>query len=461
MYLEQVMQVASVLAGFSLGQADLLRRAMGKKKHDVLAAQRDSFINGAVKKGIGANLAAEVFTLMEHFADYGFNKSHSAAYALVAYQTAYLKAHYPQEFMAALLTSIMGANDKVGFYIEECRRMGIPVLAPDINSSQASFSVDGDGIRFGLAGVKNVGENAIEALIEARKNEGRFNSIVDFCTKVDMRVVNKRVIESLIKCGAFDSLKVKRSQLLAVLDQAVDTAQLRQREKASGQIGLFGEETMIVAEDINLPQLPEIPKEQRLAMEKEMTGFYVTGHPLDKFREKLNSYSNINELLANNQADGKLVRAAGLITNAKRITTKSGDMMCFITIEDFSNQIEVVVFPRLFEKINRILVPDTPVAVSGRLNINEDRANIVAESMKRLDEPSEVRIKLGRDQETDIIFSNLKEIFASFRGTAVVFIHLVDSRRVIKTEKRYWIDPSSEAICKIEALLGNGTVQVI
>ncbi|MDD4602121.1 MAG: DNA polymerase III subunit alpha, partial [Negativicutes bacterium] len=313
LYQEQVMQIASVLAGFSLGQADLLRRAMGKKKHDVLAAQREAFLQGAAQRGIEAKVATEVFALMEHFADYGFNKSHSAAYALVAYQTAFLKANYPQEFMAALLTSVMGTSDKVGLYIEECRHMGIAVLPPDINSSQSSFSVDRESIRFGLAGVKNVGANAIEALITARIREGRFVSLVNFCTKVDMRVVNKRVIESLIKCGAFDSLAVKRSQLLAVLEQAVDTAQLRQKEKASGQIGLFAEDTMTIAEDIVLPNIPEIPKEQCLAMEKEMTGFYITGHPLDQFREKLQSYPTINELLSNSDADGKSVRAAGLI----------------------------------------------------------------------------------------------------------------------------------------------------
>ena len=461
LYQEQVMQIASLLAGFSLGQADLLRRAMGKKKHDVLAAQRESFLRGAAKNGIDPNTAAEIFDLMEHFADYGFNKSHSAAYALVAYQTAYLKAHYPQEFMAALLTSVMGTNDKVGYYIEECRRMGIAVLPPDINSSQANFSVDGNAIRFGLAGVKNVGENAIEALISARQREGRFNSLIDFCTKVDMRVVNKRVIESLIKCGSFDSLNVRRSQLLAVLDQAVDTAQLRQKEKASGQIGLFTEEAINIAEDIVLPDIAEIPEDQRLAMEKEMTGFYVTGHPLNQFREKLKGYPSINELLSNGHADGKPVRAAGLITSSKRITTKRGDMMCFAALEDFTNNIEVVIFPRLFEKINGILLPDMPIAVSGRLNINEDRANIVADTIKLLNAPSEVRIKIGEQQENDSVFNDLKEIFAKHSGSAVTFLHLVAKRRVIKTEQKYWIDPSPEAILAIETLLGKGTVQIV
>lgn len=461
LYQEQVMQIASRMAGFSLGQADLLRRAMGKKKHDVLAAQRENFLRGAADNGVDTKLAADIFDLMEHFADYGFNKSHSAAYALVAYQTAYLKAHYPQEFMAALLTSVMGTNDKVGYYIEECRRMGIPVLPPDINSSQANFSVDGKGIRFGLAGVKNIGENAIEALVLARQRDGRFTSLVDFCSKVDMRIVNKRIIESLIKCGAFDSLNVKRSQLLAILEQAIYTAQLRHREKASGQIGLFGEETVSVAEEIALPDIPEIPEEQRLAMEKEMTGFYVTGHPLDQFRDKLKNYSSISELISSDNGDNKPVRAAGLITNSKRITTKSGDMMCFVTIEDFTNQIEVVVFPRLFEKLNGILLPDMPVVVAGRLSVNEDRASIIADNIRLLNDRSEVRIKISKHQETEVIYNNLKNIFTKYHGTAVVFLHLVDSKKILKPEQKYWINPLPEALQEIEALLGKGTVQVV
>ena len=206
-------------------------------------------------------MAGEIFDLMAHFADYGFNKSHSAAYALVAYQTAYLKANYPQEFMAALLSSVMGTNEKIGSYIETCRQMGIDVLPPDINASQSSFSVDGNGIRFGLAAVKNVGENAIQNMVVTRDANGKFESLVDLCTKVDMRLINKRVIESLIKCGAFDSLGAKRSQLLAVLERAIDMAAVRQRDKVSGQIGLFCEETLNDTDEISLPDIPEIPKD--------------------------------------------------------------------------------------------------------------------------------------------------------------------------------------------------------
>ncbi len=460
LYQEQVMQIASVLAGFTLGQADSLRRAMGKKKHDVLAAQRDNFLQGALARGVDGKLAAEIFDLMAHFADYGFNKSHSAAYALVAYQTAFLKTHFPKEFMAALMTSVMGANDKVGFYIEECRRMGIAILPPDINASQASFSVDGDAIRFGLAGVKNVGENAIHNLVAVRNEGGKFTSLVDFCTQVDMRLVNKRVIESLIKCGAFDSLDARRAQLLAILDQAVDVAAGRQRDKANGQLGLFGEEAINVVDDIRLPDIPELPPEQILAFEKEMTGFYVTGHPLDKYREKLAGFTPISQLTA--ATDGKPVKVAGMITSAKRITTKSGDMMCFVNLEDFTGQVEVIVFPRVFDKINRILIPDMPVMAAGKLNLSEESAKIIGEDIKLLDKiGQEVRIKIRKQQENAETFARLKEIFAHYHGSATVFLHLVDNRRIIKTEEKYWLDPSPQAIDAIEGILGKGVVKVV
>lgn len=462
LYQEQVMQIASTLAGFTLGQADLLRRAMGKKKHDVLAAQKDNFMNGAIARGIDAKLAKEIFELMEHFADYGFNKSHSAAYAFVTYQTAYLKAHYPQEFMAALLSSVMGVNEKIGFYIEECRRMKIAVLPPDINASYASFSVDGSAIRFGLAAVKNVGENAIENLTAAREKEGNFTSIVDFCAKVDLRVVNKRVIESLIKCGAFDSLGARRAQLLAVIDQAVDVAVMRQKDKSSGQMGLFGEETLNEMQDIVLPDTVEMPKEQLLALEKEMTGFYVTGHPLDKYRDKLKNLPRIGEIMSENFKDGQMIRMGGIISNSKRITTRSGEMMCFFTLEDFTSQIEVVVFPRVFEKASRYIMPDSAVMISGKLNINEESAKILADNVRSLDATySEVRLKIRKDQENDIIFDALKDVFTKYKGSTEVYMYLIDSRRIIKTERQFWINPSSAAIEALEKVLGKGNVAIL
>ncbi len=462
LYQEQVMQIASVMAGFSLGQADLLRRAMGKKKHDVLDAQRENFLQGASERGIERKMAGEIFDLMAHFADYGFNKSHSAAYALVAYQTAYLKANYPQEFMAALLSSVMGTNEKIGSYIETCRQMGIDVLPPDINASQSSFSVDGNGIRFGLAAVKNVGENAIQNLVAARDSNGKFESLVDLCTKVDMRLINKRVIESLIKCGAFDSLGAKRSQLLAVLERAIDMAAVRQRDKASGQIGLFGEEALNDTDEISLPDIPEIPKEQMLILEKEITGFYVTGHPLDAYREKMSSFTPLIELVSGEYGDGKNIKVAGLIISAKRITTRSGGMMCFIALEDFTEQIEIVIFPKTFDRFNKFLLPDTPVRVSGRLSMSEDKAKVIADDIQLLGDPQnlEVRLKISKAQESGDIFERLKQTFRKFPGSSVVFLHLTDSRRVIKTEQQFWIRPTPEAIEALETIIGKGQVTI-
>ncbi|MDF2569422.1 MAG: dnaE [Sporomusa sp.] len=459
LYQEQVMQIASALGGFTLGQADLLRRAMGKKKHDVLAAQQESFLKGAADRGIDAKLAHDVFELMTHFADYGFNKSHSAAYALVAYQTAYLKAHYTQEFYAALLTSVMGTNDKIGYYIEECRRRGIAVSSPDINASGTAFSVDGKSIRFGLAGVKNAGGNALESIIKARQKGGKFTSLVDFCSRVDMRVVNKRVIESLIKCGAFDSLNARRSQFLNVLEQAVEVAACRQKDAASGQIGLFGDETMECVNDVVLPDISELPQEELLALEKEITGFYVTGHPLDKYRAKLETLPALGSLAEGQYTDGQAIRVGGLIANAKRINTKNGSMMCFVNLEDFTGQVEVIVFPRVFEKTGRLLAPDIPVLVSGRLNIHEEGAKVMADTIVPLDSVgAEVRITLRKEQETPVILAGLKKMLNQHTGSSAVYLHLVDSKRVIKTERDFWIEPTPAAFAAIEGLLGKGAV---
>lgn len=454
------MQIASRMAGFTLGQADLLRRAMGKKKHDVLAAQRETFLQGAAERGIDAKAASDIFDLMAHFADYGFNKSHSAAYALVAYQTAYLKAHYRPEFMAALLTSVMGTNEKVGHYIEQCRRMGLAVLPPDINASQSSFSVDGKAIRFGLAAVKNVGENAILNVLEARNSGEPFTSLVDFCRRVDMRVVNKRVIESLIKCGAFDSLGGNRAQLLAVVDRAVDIAAGHQRDMASGQIGLFGEETLSEVDELILPDIADMPKAERLALEKEMTGFYVTGHPLDAFRDAMQRFTPVSEALEG--SDGQSLRLAGLIVSGKRITTRNGGMMCFIELEDFTDKLEVVVFPRVFERYNRLLVPDQAVIVSGRLSVSDDGSKVLADSVAPLDAggSGEVRIKVGRDCENAECFDRLKNALRRHNGEAVVYLQLMASRRVIKTEKQFWITPSPEVVAELETIVGKGMVVI-
>jgi DNA polymerase-3 subunit alpha len=455
------MQIASVMGGFTLGQADLLRRAMGKKKHDVLAAQRERFLAGATERGVSLPVANEVFSLMEKFADYGFNKSHSAAYALVAYQTAYLKAHYPAEFMAAMLTSVMGESDRVGYFIEECRKQGIKILPPNINRSSLSFSVEDSAIRFGLAGVKNVGEGAIESIITAR-TQGEFKSLVDFCERIDMRLVNKRVLESLIKAGAFDWTGLRRAQLLAVCEQAVELAVSRQRDKNNGQIGLFGEEQLNSINELRIPEMEELPKAQILAMEKEMTGFFVTGHPLDAFREHLTGVSKIGTLLSKECTDNQSVQIGGLVTAAKRIPTKNGDTMCFVTLEDFTGSVEVIVFPRTFERAGPLLIPDLPVLIGGRVSITDDKVKVVADTVSPLGQQKtrEVRLRIRKDQETPDVFEQLKQTFTACKGETTVYLQLVDQGRVIRTEKNFWINPSTATIKKLEAILGPGSVQL-
>lgn len=460
LYQEQVMQIVQVLAGFTLGQADLLRRAMGKKKHAILMAQKENFINGAAENGIDSELANTIFDLLTHFADYGFNKSHSAAYALVAYQTAYLKAHYPQEFMAAMLSSVMGTNDKVGIYIEQCRHMGIKILPPDINASKASFSVDKDAIRFGLAAVKNVGDAALNNLVQVRERDGAFKSMVDFCSRVDTRAVNKRVMESLIKCGAFDSLGGRRAQLLAVLDQALDAAASKQRDAASGQIGLFESAAMEEVEEIKLPDIPELPKKEILNLEKEITGFYITGHPLDAYRDKIKSFMTIPQILDGSVKDGQIVKLAGIIASAKRITTKKGDTMCFLQLEDFTQNIEVVVFPRIFYQNVNALVPDTPIVVQGRTNMTDTGNKIIADTVCLLDEyKPELRLHISAANDNEETFAALKDVFAAYHGEHVVYLHLVDKRKLIKTESRFWLNASAESIDALEKILGENSVQ--
>ena len=457
LYQEQVMQVVQVLANFTLGQADILRRAMGKKKHEVLMSQRETYMKGTRENGIDDALAEKIFDLLTHFADYGFNKSHSAAYALVAWQTAYLKAHYPQEFMAAMLTSIMDTNDKVGVYIELCRRMGIKILPPDVNASEANFSVDGAAIRFGLAAVRNVGEAAIKSLAAVREEGGAFTSLLDFCTRVDMRTANKRVLESLIKCGAFDSLGAHRSQLLAVLERVIDVAARKHADAASGQIGLFGEAAMQEAEDVALPDIAEADSVQRLAWEKENTGFFITGHPLDRHEKKIKNLVPIGDILDGKKKERQLVRIGGLVSSTKRIATKKGDTMCFLELEDYTHSVEVVVFPAVFYPHVNLLVPDAAIVVQGRVNFTDDGVKVLADTITALDDyRQDYYITLAAEHEEAAALDALYGIFAMHRGDHVVFLNR--KGRWQKLEPQYWLDASPAVVQEIEALLGKNSV---
>jgi len=380
LYQEQVMRIASEIGGFSLGEADLVRRAMGKKKPEVLAAMRAQFVQGAAQRGVTESVANELFDLMEYFSGYGFNKSHSAAYGLVAYETAYFKANYPQEFMAALLTSVMGNGDKVGLYVEECRRMGLTILHPDVNRSFAAFTPEGEHIRFGLMGIKNVGLGAIERIVTERESYGEFRSLYDFCRRVTHQLVNKRVIESLIYAGAFDFTGVPRKQLQVMLENFFEQNPRLSHQR--NQLNLLEPEL----EEELIPTRPvgEFSKKELLEQEKEYLGVYLSGHPLDEWMEKFrqNQVMTIAEL--EEEADGKEVLIGGVVIGWRTLTTKAGALMAAFRLEDLTGAVEVVVFPKLFEKVGAGFHPERIAIVKGRLQEEERGLKVLASQMRWL-----------------------------------------------------------------------------
>ena len=394
-YQEQVMLIAQTLANYSLGGADLLRRAMGKKKPEEMAKQKDLFLSGAKENKLDPKKAEGVFDLMEKFAAYGFNKSHSAAYALVAYHTAYLKAHYPVEFMAALLTEDMENTDKVIKNISEVRSMGIEVMPPDINASDRSFTVHGRSIRFGLGAVKGVGTSALESIIEVRREEP-YTSLHDFCERVDLRKVNKKVVEALIRCGAFDSLGGKRAQYMTVLEEAMDIGQKVQREKAMGQESLFGVNE-IVSHNGNgygeLPAMDEWPEKVLLGFEKESLGFYITGHPLARHEDTIRRFATCDTSGLQERPDKSEVRVCGIVAGLKELTTKKGDRMAFVTLEDLSGFVEMVVFPETYAASMELLKSEEPLLVSGTLDVGEDTCKLMANEVVSLREVKERQTK--------------------------------------------------------------------
>src|SRR6185503_114606 len=381
-YQEQVMQTAQLLAGYTMGDADILRRAMGKKDPEEMAAQRERFVSGAVAKKLDEKRATEIFDQMETFARYGFNKSHSAAYALVSYQTAYLKTHYPVEFMAALLTSEMGDTDKVIKNLAECREKDIEVLAPDINESLSDFTPVGAKIRFGLAGVKNVGEKAVEVILESRRKDGPFESLFDFCRRVDMAAVNRRVIESLIKCGAFDSTRVSRARMMAALDDGMKGGQAHQRDQASNQIDIFG---MLGSSTRNskragesYPPVSEWSSQESLIFEKEALGFYISGHPLDTYDRTIKKIVSGAIAALKEKATPGEVRLGGVVSALKLRNTKKGDRYGNFNLEDKTGFIEVITWPDTYKKCAELLGADHPIFVRGRLEVGEDRMQVIA-----------------------------------------------------------------------------------
>jgi DNA polymerase-3 subunit alpha len=473
-YQEQVMQIANRLAGYSLGEADLLRRAMGKKKPEEMAQQRERFVQGAVLRGYPQKKIEKIFDLMAQFAGYGFNKSHSAAYALLAYHTAYLKTHYPVEFMAALLTSVTGNTDDVVKYINECREMGIAVEPPDINVSDANFTPHGQAIRFGLAAVKNVGRNAIESIIAGRKEPGRYGSIYEFCEKVDLRLLNKRVLESLVKSGAMDSLG-RRAQLMAVLDKAIDRALKSQRDAESGQHGLFGvfQQEESGANNDRLPDTPDWDEHTRLAAEKEILGFFITGHPLEKYKEKLQELQALTtaEIAAVKSSTGKdeSITTAGMITNIRVLKSKKGDFYAQGTLEDMEGSVEMIVFPEAYRKLQEKVKLEVPVLVRGGLRIEEGvNPKLTVNDIMPLEDakvplPRALRIRIPADAVNASTIDDLHALFSQRRGEAKV---LFDVERqgdfmVVMEAEGYNVQPDRNFMARVEELCGRGAVRIV
>jgi DNA polymerase III subunit alpha len=473
-YQEQVMQIANRLAGYSLGEADLLRRAMGKKIASEMAAQRERFVTGANQRGYPPKKIEKIFDLMAQFAGYGFNKSHSAAYALLAYQTAYLKTRYPVEFMAALLTSVTGSTDDVVKYINECREMGIAVEAPDINVSDANFTPHGSAIRFGLAAVKNVGHNAIESIVAGRKELRRYSSIYEFCEKVDLRLLNKRVLESLIKSGAMDGLGC-RAQLMAVLDRAIEGAQKTQRDAESGQHGLFGvfQQEEVSASNNQLPDTPDWDEHTRLANEKEILGFFISGHPLEKYRDKLEDLRALSteEISALTKSTGKdeNITTAGIITNLRVLKSKRGDFYAQGALEDMAGSVEMLVFPEAYRKLQEKVKLEVPVLIRGGVRIEEgSNPKLTVNDISPLEDakvplPNSLRIRVPLETANESTVDALYTLCAQQKGAAKV---LFDVERqgdfmVVMEAEGYNVLPDRNFIARVEELCGRGAVRVI
>lgn len=467
-YQEQVMRIASELGGFTLGGADLLRRAMGKKKVELMQQQRKLFVEGALKNGVEEKVANEIFDLMDKFAGYGFNKSHAACYSVVAYQTAYLRAHYPAEFMAANLSSEMGVIDRIVILIEECRKAGINVLPPDVNESDVKFIATKNGIRFGLGAIKNVGVASIKAIVTARESFGKFKTIFEFAREVDLRAVNKKVFESLIQVGAMDSLEGHRAQLFEAIDLAVTYAQRVNADKAMGQTSLF--DVSVNESSIDTPPLPAVTpwdQSESLRREKALLGFYISGHPLEKFAEELRLFSSIQVKDLGTLKDGLLVQVGGQIVSVKSKFDKKGKMMAFVAFEDFSGMTELLVFSDAFTQYREQLKPDALLMIIGKISCREgEEPKILMDECFPL---QYARERFTKDVIITLDSNLLKpeniETVTSFlhrnQGECPLFIRInTPEKNVMIRSKKYKLNPSAEVMKKLKSIVGEDHIQI-
>ncbi|HEY7826041.1 MAG TPA: DNA polymerase III subunit alpha [Candidatus Acidoferrales bacterium] len=469
LYQEQVMQIANRLAGFSLGDADLLRRAMGKKKVEEMAAQREKFLAGCAARKVPAKKAEKLFDLMAEFAGYGFNKSHSCAYALLAYQTAYLKTHYPVEFMAAMLTSETGNTEKVVKYINESRSMSITVLPPDVNSSDVDFTPVGGQIRFGLRAIKNVGENTVRGILAARDTLGRFSSIFEFCESIDTRLINKRVLESLIRAGAMDGLNAHRAQMIAVIDRSIDRSQKLQRARETGQHGLFGGGAAQSAPPLPeiLPDVDEWPEHELLAAEFSTVGFYISGHPLDKYASRLRELNAVDISSIEGRRNGEDIVVAGIVVQTRPMRSRRGARWAIYTLQDRTGVTEALAFPEAFQKLDAVLKAATPLLVKGRVAVEDVGTRLIISDARILDQvidrpPSLLRVRVGLAALNTGAIDELKELFSRRPGRCRVAFELVqDDGSEATLETGSGVRADSELLERVRQICGSDSVAVV
>jgi DNA polymerase-3 subunit alpha len=488
------MQIVRDLAGYTYGMSDVVRRAMGKKSMDVMIKEQEYFVNGktneageteiagCVRNGIPKGVANDIFNRMVSFAEYAFNKSHAAAYAVIAYQTAYLKTHYPVEFMAALMTSVMGDSSQIAKYMRNCAEMNISVLPPSVCESSMNFTVENDCIRFGLRGVKNVGEGAIKAIINLRNEMGKPKDIFQFINNINIQEVNKKTLESLIKAGAFDDINKNRAQLLASYENLLESAQNSARKNIEGQISLFqesGDDAFEFNLTAELPDVINFSEEKLVGMEKEMLGVYITGHPLRSYADK---FKNISGLVTSDElmhigedsriSDGMSATMAGIIASKKMHITKSNTRMAFVDMEDLYGNVEVIVFPKIYEKFADLLREDQIVVVKGNLNFKEDEApklmaehissgellDLVGGNKKAYDKMVKLRVPDGFNEEETL--ENIKEVLLNYSGNAPVIIYFEESGKKLKAPEQMQVEPGEDFMLDMISLLGQDNVKL-
>lgn len=480
-YQEQVMQIVQKLAGFSLGEADNLRRAMSKKKMSVMEANREIFVHGkknqsgeyevigCVNNGISEINANKIYDEMISFAKYAFNKSHSAAYSLVAIQTAFLKYYFKEEYMANLLTSIMGNSSKVYLYISEAKRLGIKIVPPNINKSKRRFVANKNEIVFGLSAIKNVGENLIDLIVNLRK-EKKFKSFKDFLERIeanDPTVLNKKALESLIKAGVFDCLGYKRSELMAVHETALQSIHDNEKVNLKGQMNLLdlNQNKEEIIDDIKFPPVNEYKNKQKLKLEKEVLGFYISDHPLNSLGNNLKNYVNFTtEILSElrpvdlDKFDNKNVRMAGIITNKSETMTKKSTLMAFCSLEDMSGSIEMIIFPNIYKDVKNIIENDTLVMVNGNLQSSDDELKLIVSNIKEIDENSFKNLYIKMEY---VRYNKIRKDLMSNHGSTPVIIYFYDKKKTVKLDKSLWIDQNSDIINYLKLKLGKDNVKLI